>query len=306
MSVHHRTIQINHQPDATISHPTRVMASSFLRFLYHTQRRITVGRTPLDEWSARRRDLYLTIHNTHNRQTPMSPVGLEPTISAGERPQTYSLDHAAIGIGIYIYIYIYIYISANNGSEKLWTKNTRLPWQLMSSVSHAHTHTTHTHTRTHTHTHDLSRRVVADLRLRPRGHWNRQHLRPWLTKTSDNINNTTFTEVLSYAISSMYLIRSRRVHKVPLKGNFIQLNSTKLKFKCVSIEIWVLAVNPISISGALNGNVRTVLSFTKTILIIFTSSRCKERRALLKRSGDQGAVSKRTLLAPRPHKGWHI
>ena len=40
-------------------------------FLHHTQRRITVGGTPLDEWSARRRDLNLTIHNTHNRQTSM-------------------------------------------------------------------------------------------------------------------------------------------------------------------------------------------------------------------------------------------
>ena len=29
--------------------PTRVMASSFLMFLYHTQRRTTVGRTTLDE-----------------------------------------------------------------------------------------------------------------------------------------------------------------------------------------------------------------------------------------------------------------
>jgi hypothetical protein len=28
--------------------PTRVMASSFLRFLYHTQRRTTFGRTPLE------------------------------------------------------------------------------------------------------------------------------------------------------------------------------------------------------------------------------------------------------------------
>jgi len=28
-------------------------------FLDHTQRRTTVGRTPLDEWSARRRDFYL-------------------------------------------------------------------------------------------------------------------------------------------------------------------------------------------------------------------------------------------------------
>jgi hypothetical protein len=29
---------------------------------------ITLVRTSLDEWSARRRDLYLTTHNTHNRQ----------------------------------------------------------------------------------------------------------------------------------------------------------------------------------------------------------------------------------------------
>ena len=75
------------------------MASSFLRFLVHTQRRTTVSRTPLDEWSARRRDLYRTTHNTHNRQTSMPPVGFEPTVSAGERPQTYALDRAATGTG---------------------------------------------------------------------------------------------------------------------------------------------------------------------------------------------------------------
>ena len=75
------------------------MTSSFLRFLDHTQRRITVGRTPLDEWSARRRDFYLTTHNTHNRQTFMPPVGFEPTISAGERPQTYAFDRADTGSG---------------------------------------------------------------------------------------------------------------------------------------------------------------------------------------------------------------
>ena len=56
-------------------------------FLDHTQRRSTVGRTPLDEWSARRRDLYLKTHDTHNRQISMFPVWLEPKISAGERPQ---------------------------------------------------------------------------------------------------------------------------------------------------------------------------------------------------------------------------
>ena len=79
--------------------PTRVMASSFLMFLDHTQRRATVGRAPLNEWSARRRDLYLTTDNNHNRQTSMPPVGFEPTISAGERSQTYALDGAATGTG---------------------------------------------------------------------------------------------------------------------------------------------------------------------------------------------------------------
>ena len=70
--------------------PQWARASSFLRFLDHTQRHITVGRTPLDEWSARRRDLYLTTHNTHKRQTYVHLVGFESTIPASERPQTYA------------------------------------------------------------------------------------------------------------------------------------------------------------------------------------------------------------------------
>ena len=46
----------------------------------------------------------------------------EPTISAGERPQTYALDRAATGTG-----------------------------KAVCTDTHTHTHT-HTHTRTHTHT----------------------------------------------------------------------------------------------------------------------------------------------------------
>jgi len=61
------------------------MGHSFLMFLDHTQRRSTVGRTPLDEWSARHRDLYLITHDIHNRQISMPPVEFEPKISAGER-----------------------------------------------------------------------------------------------------------------------------------------------------------------------------------------------------------------------------
>jgi hypothetical protein len=37
-------------------------------------------------------------HNTHNANV-LAPVGFEPTISAGERPQTYALDGAATGTG---------------------------------------------------------------------------------------------------------------------------------------------------------------------------------------------------------------
>jgi len=68
-----------------------------MRFLDHTQRRTTDGRTPLDERLARRRDLYLTTHNTHIRQTTIPRF--EPTISVDERPQTYALDRAATGAG---------------------------------------------------------------------------------------------------------------------------------------------------------------------------------------------------------------
>jgi hypothetical protein len=36
----------------------------------------TVGRTPLEEGSVRRRDLYLTTHNTHKIQTSIPPGGI--------------------------------------------------------------------------------------------------------------------------------------------------------------------------------------------------------------------------------------
>ena len=91
--------------------PKWARASSFTRFLDHTKRRNTVGRTPLDEWSARRsRDLYLTKHSTHNRQTSMSPVGFEPTISEGERPQTYALVRTANWAG-------FMYVTSGGGSK---------------------------------------------------------------------------------------------------------------------------------------------------------------------------------------------
>ena len=81
--------------------PTLSMAFSFLSFLDHTQRRTTVGRTPLDEWSTRRRDLYMTTHNTHNRQTSMPRWRFEPAIPVSERPPDQTLDHVTAGICLF-------------------------------------------------------------------------------------------------------------------------------------------------------------------------------------------------------------
>jgi hypothetical protein len=64
-----------------------------------TPRHTTLGRTPLDEWSVRRRDLYLITHSTHNRQISMLPVGFEPAIPENERPSSLALDRAATGVG---------------------------------------------------------------------------------------------------------------------------------------------------------------------------------------------------------------
>jgi hypothetical protein len=63
----------------------------------HIQRRTTVCRTPLDERSARRRDLYQTTRNTQKRKASMPPAGSEPTVSAVERPLTFALGRAATG-----------------------------------------------------------------------------------------------------------------------------------------------------------------------------------------------------------------
>jgi hypothetical protein len=62
--------------------PQWVKDSSFTRIPDHTQRRTTVGRSPLDEWSARRRDCPPD-NAEHSQQIFMSPVGYELRISVG-------------------------------------------------------------------------------------------------------------------------------------------------------------------------------------------------------------------------------
>jgi len=62
----------------------------------HTQRRTIVGRTPLDEGLARRRDLYLTTLNTQHLQTDIHAPGGIRTQNLSRRAAP---DRAAIGTG---------------------------------------------------------------------------------------------------------------------------------------------------------------------------------------------------------------
>jgi hypothetical protein len=65
----------------------------------------TLGRPPLNKWSAPCGDLYLARHNIKNRWVSLTPAGFEPTIPPSERPQSHTLDRAATGIGIIIFVY---------------------------------------------------------------------------------------------------------------------------------------------------------------------------------------------------------
>jgi len=66
----------------------------------HTIRHTTVGRTPLDEGSARCRDLYLTSHNNTRDEKPCPQGDSNPQSQKSKRPQTCTSDRAATGIGL--------------------------------------------------------------------------------------------------------------------------------------------------------------------------------------------------------------
>jgi len=61
--------------------PSSPVLSDYQRFTI-TLRHSTLGRTPLDLWQVKRRDLYLTTHNTQKRHTSMPPAEFELAIPA--------------------------------------------------------------------------------------------------------------------------------------------------------------------------------------------------------------------------------
>jgi hypothetical protein len=52
--------------------------------------------TPLDEWSARRRDPYQKKDSARKRQVSMPPVTFEPAFPGSDRPQTHALHSAVL------------------------------------------------------------------------------------------------------------------------------------------------------------------------------------------------------------------
>jgi len=80
-----------------LSEPGPPHSQGFTITLRHT----TVGRTPLDEGSARSRELYLTTHNTHKTHF-YNPGRIRTAIRESGRPHTYVLDGAATGIDMVV------------------------------------------------------------------------------------------------------------------------------------------------------------------------------------------------------------
>jgi hypothetical protein len=78
----------------------RVMAFPLLwASRWHSDTPHSLGTTDLDEWSARRKNLYLTIRNISKQQISMPPAEFEPAIQESERPKPHSFDRTATGIG---------------------------------------------------------------------------------------------------------------------------------------------------------------------------------------------------------------
>jgi hypothetical protein len=90
---------------STVQQPPSGPGPPHYRCFTITLRHTTLGRTPLDELSTRRRDLYLTTQNTHKRQISMPPAGFKPAIPARELPQTHALDRAVTGLTPYKLLY---------------------------------------------------------------------------------------------------------------------------------------------------------------------------------------------------------
>ena len=67
----------------------------------------------------------------------MPPVGFEPTISAGEQPQTYALDRAATGTGLFSINVLFLFQTSQKFS---WDSAERLNFQVLQELKMSRNH----------------------------------------------------------------------------------------------------------------------------------------------------------------------
>ena len=120
--------------------------------------------TPLDEWSTRHTELYLTTHNTHNIQTST----LQHTALTTHRPLPYNTQH---------YQHTELYLTTHN-THNIQTSTLQhitlttyrpLPYKMQQSQR------TDNQAPAGIQNHNLIKRASADPRLRPHGLWYRNY-----------------------------------------------------------------------------------------------------------------------------------
>jgi hypothetical protein len=95
----------------------------FMKFLDGTETQ------HLDEWSARRRDLYLTTHKKHSEEKDIQAPGWIRTRNKTiERPQTHTSDRAATETGSLKYYACEIYVAEGSCCGLLQGKGSRDEW----------------------------------------------------------------------------------------------------------------------------------------------------------------------------------
>ena len=96
-----------HLPKGTLQcfqsqYVTWICCSEFQGNIFKAQpyslKHMKISRIPLDHWSTQLKDLYLTTHNTHNRQISILLAEIQPTVPPNQKPQSHFLDCAASGV----------------------------------------------------------------------------------------------------------------------------------------------------------------------------------------------------------------
>ena len=111
------TFHYRFPPHPTPTAQQRLLGQIFTITLTHTHTH-TPGRTPVDEWAARHRDFYVTIHKTHKSQTSMLRRDSNPQSQqmCGHIPTPQTAR--PLGLAHYRWLPIWCSHSSQNGSSQ--------------------------------------------------------------------------------------------------------------------------------------------------------------------------------------------